>query len=239
MHKDKSDAEKIYEERRVRQQALAIIQRGRDAGIPERYLRIPEEDFADLLSVKHHKNPKAWADLAYKQAATKLFKRPFILIDGGDVESRKKAGFAILFRMIACDRRGLYRSCQELIHKFQTIKVEDGINRNQYTEELKTYDVLLMAEFGRSMFSAHFESGSFFDEVLGFRSDRLKPTIITFSDIIDKGNAIRHKDCGEYFANFSIKENTTDEVLRIRVKKTESENKIKASKEADDLELSI
>lgn len=237
----KNDVEKMYEQRRIYQQALAIIKRGREAGIPDRYLRINEEEFSDLLVEKFHKKPKEWARLAYTEAQKRLFKRPFIIIDGGDIESRKKAAFAILFRMIACDRRGLYKGCQELIHKFQTIyKESDGMHRNQLSEDLKIYDILLIAEFGRSMFSAHFESGSFFDEVLGFRSDHMKPTILTFSDVISKDNPIRHKDCGEYFANFSIKELTTDEVLRVRVKITDIESKPKVNnKDIEDLELSL
>ena len=208
----------IYDELKIRNQVLAIIQRGRDAGIPERYLRIPEDEFSSLLCKDYHKDLKKFASSVYNNPTEALFKRPFIIIDGGNVEIRKKAGFAILFRMIACDRRASYRSCQELIHKFQTIKVEDGINRNQFADELKVYDIVMMAEFNRSMFSAHFESGSFFDEVLGYRSDHMKPTIITYSEMVDEKNPIKHKDCGEYFANFSIKQNTNDDVLRIRVK---------------------
>lgn len=216
---DEKEQKRTYEERNIKQRIIAIIQRGKDAGIPDRHLRIPEEDFRNLLSESYHKDVKGFASLAFNRAEEKLFKRPFILIDGGDIENRKRAGFALLFRMIACDRRGSYKTCQELIHKFQTIKVEDGVNRNQYADELKTYDILMLSEFSRSMFSSHFESGSFFDEVFSFRSDNMKPTIITSSDIIDPKNPIRHKDCGEYFANFSVKDITTDEILRVRVKK--------------------
>ena len=147
---DDKERQKIYGERTVINRVLAILQRGRDAGIPERYLKIPEESFRDLLDKNYHKDVKGFASLAFNKAEEKLFKRPFILIDGGDVENRRKAAFALLFRMIACDKRGSYKTCQELIHKFQTIKVEEGTNRNQYADDLKIYDIMLMTEFGRS-----------------------------------------------------------------------------------------
>jgi hypothetical protein len=43
----------------------------------------------------------------------------------------------------------------------------------------------------------------------------------------------------EVISKHVIKEETTDEVLRIRVKKTDTEIKTKNTKEAEDLELSI
>lgn len=207
-----------YRERAVINKAVAIINRAREAGIPERYLRIPPDDFKTFLSKDYHKNIDAFVGSIYDNPVETLFKKPFIIIDGGDVEVRKKAAFAILFRMIACDFFGEYKTCHELIHKFQTIKVDDGLNRNQLAEELKGHDVLLISEFNKSIFSSYFESGAFFDEVLSSRSDNMKPTIFTFSEIIDKEKPIMHKDCGEYLANFSIKEESTDEVFRIRVR---------------------
>lgn len=210
---------KVYRLRRARQLALAILQRARDAGIPEQHMRIKEEEFKELVSEKFHKEGKdIVASSIYNEPDT-LFNRSFITIDGGDVEVRKRAGFAILFRLIACDKSGFHENCASLVHKFQSFKATEGISRNDLAESLKEYDVLFISECRIQIFNPSHESGSFFDEVLGYRSDHNKLTIISFSDAITKDDpmARKDKDCGEYLSTLIQRYETDNTVYRIRV----------------------
>jgi hypothetical protein len=226
----REDIQSIIKLRRARQMALAIIKRGRDAGIPEKYMRINQKTFSDVLDPDFHggsvRGIPAFADSIYHDPDF-LMKRDFISIDGGDTNTRNIAGFAILFRMIAYDKRGKYCSCVSLKHKFQTINSTEDINRNDLAEELKVYDILMLSEFDKSGFNPHFETGSFFDEVLGERSTRGYPTIITFvSPIISKKlsqeemarDGQMDSGCGRQFAMLNLTSQTTKNVLRVRVK---------------------
>ena len=214
-----SDTKPIFAKIRAKELALAFIERGQDAGIPPKYLCLNESVFKSVLDESYHgENLDKLCSEVYKNPNW-LLSRPIILIDGGDIESRKKAGFAILFRIISFDRRGLYNNCHDLTKKFQSFDSTLDVSRNDLAEELKTYDVLFISEFSRSHFSPHCETGSFFDEVLGHRIDFNRTTIISSSEPISASNPILNKDCGEYMANLSIKEKFTDSILRIRVKK--------------------
>jgi len=214
---------------RIKTQALAILSRSKKAGIPERFLRIGPHDFKDLLSEEYHGGSDGvdqMTDFIYKQP-DKLFKIPFILIDGGSIESRKRAGFAILFRLISCDHFGLYKDCADVVHRMQTFVSEAGVNRNDFTNIMKEQDVIFISEFYRPIFSAHLDGGNYFDEFLGYRSDKLKPTIVSFSATLNSHNKITDNTCGRYLASLSAKEyvDTSDPfikyddyILRVRVK---------------------
>jgi len=193
-------------DRRVITLALAILKRAKSAGIPERYLRIDKDTFSSYLSPLHYdaKHKSELCDFIYDRA-NDFSSIPNVLIDGGNILSRKMAGFALLFRTIACDKVGLYKECVDLQHKFQTIKSTEDQNRNDLAEELKYYDVLFLAEFHPSYFAVHFDSGSFFDEILSYRFDNNKQTIISFQDPIGAGT-IKDRVCGRYLAEFSNKE---------------------------------
>jgi hypothetical protein len=216
-----SDLNYIFAQRRARELALAFIKRGKDAGIPPKYLCINESSFVEILDDYHGDKKYDLAKKIYHDSNW-LLSIPVILIDGGDIESRKKAGCAILFRMISFDRRGSYNACHDLTKKFQSFNDTMDVNRNDLAEEMKSYDVIFISEFEDSdkLFSPHCETGAFFDEVLGHRIDFVKPTIISFSRPINRESPIRNKDCGEYLANMSIKDKSTDSILRIKVKKS-------------------
>mgnify|MGYP003967690623 CR=1 FL=1 len=203
--------------------ARAIIQRGKSAGIPDKYIRVKRGELESILCPTFHGDTKRFADLIYKSPEL-LFEKPFIVIDGGDPDSRKLAGYAILFRMIACDKYGLSYDCGQLSSEFQTIR-NQGENRNDLVERLKKQGVLFINEFHPRKFNIHLpDSANFFDQLLGERSDYSKPTILTFSSPLERGvtnlgNAIKDDRCGLYLSMLShtdVKNNK--KVFRIRVK---------------------
>jgi len=204
--------------RRIQSQAIAIIKRGLTAGIPERYIRINEPEFCDLLDDNFHKNKEELAKQIYQKADSYLYKFPFITIDGGKLSTRKQAGFALLFRLIACDNFGLYKDSRELVHKFQVIKSTKDENRNDIIKEIKEKDILFVSEFSYHQISKHFDHGTMFDELFNNREDSSKPTIISFTDLLTENNKIRERDIGEYLSELSGVFNTDQRVLRIRVK---------------------
>jgi hypothetical protein len=168
--------------RRIRTQALAVLRRSKEAGIPNSEMRIDEQKLKPYICPLYHKNKiNDLCNYIYRQS-DKLFENKFIVIDGGDLFIRRKAGFALLFRMIACDYGGKFFSCQDVAHKFQSIQATSGLSRNDFSEELKTYDVLFLEEFRKEQFKTGFEIQWFFDEILSSRDLKNKPTIFTFSN---------------------------------------------------------
>ncbi len=222
---DNIEIEKI---RRARQLALATINRAKAANIPLDSLRIKEDTFLDFLAPEFYSGKdetKRFANSVYNNPSF-LTGRKFITIDGGDYTVRGKAGYALLFRMIAYDRTGMYCSCGELIHKFQTFGSVEEITRNDLADQLKEYGVLFIGEFDRRVFRPHFESKEFFDEVLEHRINFNKPTIVSCTLPIVEKNEIERAadgelaaDCGRYLWSVAISHQTTNEILRIRVKK--------------------
>lgn len=174
----KPEIELLIRNKRARQLAYAILQRAKEAGIPKDFIRIDERAFADILCPNYHKNVLAFVHSVYNDQ--NVIHKKFIVIDGGGgiPTNRKSAGFAILFLLLANDLRGNYMDSDSLRHKLQTINSTEEITRNDLVEEYKSYDVLFLSEVDRSKFSPHFESASFFDEILNYRSDHFKPTII-------------------------------------------------------------
>lgn len=228
-YETEEQSQKRIHDIRVKTQALALIQRGKNSGMPERYLRVGPSSFMDTLSIAYHggkEGVKKITDLVYK-TPLELAKIPFIVIDGGKIETRKKMGCAILFRLIACDKFGLYKDCTDMVHKMQSFISEQGISRNDFTNALKSQEVVFVSEFKKNIFSQHLDAGSYFDEFLGYRMDNLKPTIISFTNEINSTNVFSGETCGEYLAAISKKEyanpkdkkeNPTKNVLRIRCK---------------------
>lgn len=202
-------------ERKVRMRAFAILQRAETAGIPERYMRIPSEEFKELLSPQFHKDTAEFSKNIFENA-DQVLKNSFISIDGGEMADRKKAAFALLFRLIACDKFGLYRSCQDLHNKLQILK-SGGTDRNELVEDLKTYDVLFISEFRKGLFNPHFDTGNLFDELLASRDDEGKTTIISFIEPINKNNE-EDVICGRYLSDLS---RGAINGLRVRVTKSE------------------
>lgn len=213
--------------RKVRLQALAILRRAKDAGIPESEMRIDEAKLRPYLSPEFHNGEKGINELCnyiFKQA-DKLFQNKFIVIDGGDMFSRRKAGFALLFRMIACDYGGKFYSCQDVAHKLQTISSTSEISRNDFADELKSFDVLFLEEFRRELLKTGFEIQWFLDEILSARDMANKPTIFTFSNPV-AGNGLSEENAltstaayGQYMCILSqLDMKPIPQALRIRVK---------------------
>lgn len=216
--------EEIIEKRRARQVASAILERAKAANIPDRYSRINKESFRQLL-YPEFKPINEVANYVYDKPL-ELLKKDFALIDGGSEESRLKAGFAILFRLIACDKNGTYRDCGELWHKFQNISFAKGFSRNEIAEELKEYDVLFIGEFDRKSFNPHFESSSFFDEVLSDRINNARITIVSLVHPIEDNTKTKEQQaaegelvssCGKYLTRLSTVKAASN-IYRVRVK---------------------
>jgi len=213
----------ISHNRRVRALAIATLQRAATAGIPERFMRIGKEEFREIISKKQHDSEEIVENLCtfIYDRANELRKIPYILIDGGNQHTRRIAGFAVLFRLIACDMGGLYQTSASLAHRFQSFKPTEATSRNEFVDNLKDYDVLLIGDFHPSQFNVHLDTGSFMDELLASRYDTCKPTIITFEEPINPSN-VTDRSVGSYMArlarlDFDKVNNPSNEILRIRV----------------------
>ena len=210
----------------VKAQISAYIQRGLDAGIPERYLRIGPDEFKGLLSKPYHgkDNIEVITNFIYKRPFD-LCKIPFIVIDGGKMKDRKKAAFAIMFRVITCDKFGKFYDCRSLVHKFNAFDargVSHGERRIDFADAVKEYNILCISEFNQSPFKEKLEAGNFIDEILDERFNSLNPTIVMFQDPIGESNAIEDDVCGKYLNEMScsikLEKNPSEDILRIRVR---------------------
>jgi len=114
MNIDEEYIKETSHKRRIRQQALAVLRRGKQAGIPERLLRTTKDTFKGMICDKYHPNVEAIADMVF-DTSNKLTKIPNIMIDGGNSMVRYHVGCTILFRIIACDNVGLYTRCDSLL----------------------------------------------------------------------------------------------------------------------------
>ena len=220
--------------RKAKQKALAFLRRGQKANIPKKYFRINASQFSNLLDLTYIKdNKKQYKDLFGKDYsakntkefasyiydnADKLLGFSYILIDGGNAEARRRAGNALLFRLILCDKWGMYRECTDLSHVFQSFNMDlDGLYRNDLVSQLKKYGVLFVSEFYAKLMSIHYETGSFFDELFTSRSNSGKTTIVSFSEPIQEKNTIKTIEHGVTFADLSRQIEPSNDVLRIKV----------------------
>jgi len=233
------EIKEVGDTRKAKQKALAFLRRGKKAHIPNQHLRINQEQFAKVLdptyieeNSKEYKrvfgkdynatNSKEFASYIYENA-DKLLDLSYIVIDGGNGEARRRAGNALLFRLILCDEWGMYQECTNLEHVFQTINIiGDNPHRNDLADQLKKYGVLFISEFYPKLMSAHFETGSFFDEVLVARKYSDKTTIISFSEPLSTNAKIKNRDNGVTLADLSWQLKPSKEVLRIKVGAYES-----------------
>jgi hypothetical protein len=175
---------KMAHNRRILAQAQAALQRAKNAGIPDKYMRINQSCFESILDTHYHKDPKNVSNFIYKKPL-ELLRKEFIIIDGGEAIDRKRAAFAIFFRLISCDKNGTCMVNSGLTHKLQSLnRSEMGENRNDITEYMRNCDILLLFEAQQSDFTNGFDTGRFYDEILGYRDDQVKPTIITFANAL-------------------------------------------------------
>lgn len=216
--------DKMAHNRRVLSQANAIIKRAKAAGIPDKYMRINQTEFLSLLDGNYHKDTVKLADFIYK-TPLKLLKKEFVVIDGGSIVGRKKAIFAILFRLIACDKYGEHWDSTNLSHQIRDGKINsDGMYRNDITSRLRSTDVISIADILMKDFPTTFDTGRFYDDFLSYRDDYVKTTILSFanpvnSKTIDSTNWMDQERFGQYVCSAAQSDITNDSrFLRIRIK---------------------
>ena len=225
----------MTKKRRIQQQALAVLTRAKEAGIPPDMMRIPEAKFLELLDLgfmadQQDMNKKQVAEFCHElfSSPNRLMKIPFILIDGGDFYARSRAGFSILFRMIAWDNNAKYVYYARLAHQLQSWDTGD-VPRNVLTEDYKNYDTLFIAEYTPVLAKASLDTGGFLDDIFAARDFSCSPTIFSFQQIIPAKNVESINRCsdstqGQYVSMFTKVDedkNSTfskTKVLRIRVK---------------------
>lgn len=184
MDKDQQDYETIMSKaRRIQIQAAAILGRANDAGIPKEFQRINKETFASFLEPmfikqKFNQTTEQFADTIFGNPDGLLNKR-FIILDGGGAYSnnRMAAGFALLFRMIACDKTGTFQQGDKLINILNTFDKLKG----EFVEELQEPDILLIGNISIYGFSPNMGGGKYLDEILESRMLNGKQTIISFT----------------------------------------------------------
>lgn len=227
---DQPELKELSRKRQLFSRARTILQREKEAGIPEKYSRINEQEFKSVLCPDYHADNMDKIASLIGENANRLLKIPFILIDGGNINARKKAGHALLFRLIACNMRGLHRESAGLASKLQLFVSYGDVSRNDYAERLKRIGALFISEFYPIQFRTASDAGRIYDEILSYRSDNILPTIISFTDAISAARPITNKECGIHIADFSSREhcknsdhsvNPSEEYLRIRVRVAE------------------
>lgn len=204
-----------------------FMARASSAGIPEAYQRINKETFRDYLFPEYHTKAGVGqiADLIY-DTPEQVCKIPFILIDGGDSMTRKKAGYAILFRLILFNKIARAIFCKDLVSKLETFEAstDDMLVRVDLAEEMKGFDVLFVEEFYPAIFHMKKDGGSLMDSLIDERLRNTRPTVVSFANAISPVNDDR---CGRYLADLLNREyadskdhskNPSGDVLRIRVK---------------------
>lgn len=224
---DQPELQKLSRKRLLFSKARSVLQRSKEAGIPEKFSRVNEQEFKNILCPDYHKDNKDEIASLIGENAGRLLKIPFVLIDGGDTDARKMAGHAILFRLIACNMRGLHVESAKMRNYLSSFVSLGSLGRNDYANQLKCVGSLFIGDFSPLQFRSVSDAGIFYDEILSHRSDNVLPTIISFTEAISALRPITNKECGTYMSDFSAKEhcknsdpsvNPSDKYLRIRVK---------------------
>jgi len=208
--------DKMARRNKILAQARAILQRAKRAGIPDRFMRIGDKEFSSLLAKNYYdvENRQNVMSIAYENP-DELLDRSFILIDGGTHLYRRKAGFALLFRMIACDRFGYYESCRTVSHSLQ---VRHDFNRKSFVSNLKEHDVLFLGECEANLFSDRDDVGTFFDEILEYREDNKLPTIISFVDPLGNLNVMKSRVYGNYLSELTRDDKVVDDGRKFHIR---------------------
>lgn len=235
---DKEYIDKMSRASRIQSQALAVLQRAKNSGIPPEYFRINRATFRAMLDDSYFSGKGQSADKVAEviyEFPERLFKKKFILIDGGKRGGLniKKAGFAILFRLIACDSSGIFKQSKDLISKLNSGWVSDSQgSRIDIAESLKNQEILFIDGLNPKHFKAgtkaYYEAGIFFDEILEHRLLNSLLTILSFDEPIKQVQETLAADgsCGNMLARFFEADNPELEntmkneykVSRIRVK---------------------
>lgn len=218
---------KMAHNNRVLSQARAAIKRAKNAGIPDKYLRINKKNFVSLLDNHYHDNVEEVANFIYDKPI-ELLKKEFIIIDGGDTISRKKACYAIMFRLISCEKNGISKINSDIANVFQELNRNfDSDGKNETVSYLKSTDLLLLMEAQISDFRTNFNTGRFYDVILSHRDDFVKTTIISFSSPLASNKMTEkvenswndQEKFGQYFSLAGQSYlNNDDRFFKIRVK---------------------
>jgi len=218
---------KMVHNRRVVAQANAAIQRARNSGIPEKYMRIKQSVFEGLLDNHYHKDIREVSQFVYKKPL-ELLNKEFIIIDGGEATVRRAAAYAIFFRLISCEKQGVCMTNCHLAHQLQSLNRTESVgHRNDITESMRNIDLLALFEAQHGDFPKGFDTGRFYDEIFVYRDDHVKTTIISFANALastavtesDDNSWVDQKRYGQYMSLAGQSDSRRDErFFRIRVK---------------------
>jgi len=224
---DRPEVKQYYSNQKCLRMARIFMDRASESGIPEIYQRINKETFKSFLFSEYHTGDgiDKVTDLIY-DTPDKLCKIPFILIDGGDSIARKKAGYAILFRMILFNKIARAVFCKDMVSKLDTFSAvnDEMLVRVDLAAELKGFDILFIEEFYPEIFHINRDGGSLTDSIIDDRLRNVRPTVVSFVNAI---SPIKEAICGRYLADMLNKEypnsrdhsiNPSGDYLRIRVK---------------------
>ena len=223
---DRPEVKQHYSNQKCLRLLRIFMKRAADAGIPEIYQRINKETFRNFLFPAYHTGDAVdkITDLIY-DTPDKLCKIPFIMIDGGDSLARKKAGYAILFRLILFNKIAHAIFGKDLVSRLETFNASNDATlvRVDLVEEMAGFDILFVEEFYHTIFNENRDGGIYMDSLIDTRLRNTRTTVISFSDAISPQEDAR---CGRYMADMLAKEyanedhvtNPSGDYLRIRVK---------------------
>ena len=226
------DTRMIEEARKRRLYALDVLSKTKSSEMPAEYTRITKDRFRKLIDPDYHKDKiEDIVSLVYDKKEV-LMNIPYIVIDGGDMEIRKAAGCAILFRMIFYQRDCRFVNCGTIVDNFQSFDTKSKnteITKTDFIENLKSYEALFISEFRPDIVKAWSLAGGYLDDILDNRYNEKRPTIISFTLSMEKGSVIRDLVCGQHLAKISqavnITPNPSKDFLRIRVRINKDWNK--------------
>jgi len=210
--------EREAKQRRTLALAKNYLKRVMNAGIPERYWAIKSDAFTSILDKgyilekDYYKDLGQFTNYIYDNVED-VCRLPFVLIDGGNIESRQFAGFAILFRAIVFDHCGIYKTAHELMNKLSSFQPLEDLSRNEFAESLKEQDILFISEFRQNLFKTRADVGGFLDEILSERANNNRATIISFSyplsgditGVFNISGALCNDSCGIYMSQLLTK----------------------------------
>ena len=219
------DTRVIEEVRKRRLYVLDVLSKAKSSEMPVEYTRIPKDKFRKLIDLDYHKDKvEDIVSLVYENKDI-LMNIPYIVIDGGDMEARKAAGCAILFRMIFYQYDCRFVNCGTLVDNFQSFDAKSKnteITQADFIENLKSYGALFISEFRPDIVKAWSLAGGYLDDILDNRYNEKRPTIVSFTLAMERGSVIRDLVCGQHLAKISnsveVNPNPSKDFLRIRVR---------------------
>jgi hypothetical protein len=211
---------KMYEANRKVQMAFALMQRAKLAGIPDAHMKIGPKDFQSIVCRNFHKEKTEKLVEKIYGDPTFIKKYDAVAIDGGNFMSRRKAIFAILYRVITFDNFGRYEDFGDATEIFKRFQAEESKN---LIDSMKNTDILGLSEFSKTMFQkAPYSIPKTWDAILERRYDDKKVTMISFTHPLPSNqlHALDDDICGLFMPliyNHDVDKQI--KILRIRVTK--------------------